>query len=387
MEQRTVAFSYIVCFLQPYRACPLKRSECTTGNCVTVVSVFMAENFSFPLLLNFSVETFRTSRLMIISPVRALSPSTPSLDNEHTLEMFRTMFTCSCCFVQFRIVHVGGRRREKEFESPFTVLTLGQTLQKMNKHLCLLFMFVRFKEIFNEKNVLSSRIFPPTNLKMTINGLALEKSSKLFWFLSFLWLYLHTHSPFALSNETSEPPPLLIMKTMLFLPFFLFCHSLMWFNSSKKEEDRKRAIFLMLLFHSTPYRQVKLFPFLLLSIARCKIINERWMTAGGESERKMEGKRYFLLCFSLFFQLHVVLLVAPLTSPHLSCAKEQKIQLCQRKKAAMVSVPLFFLLGTFSPFEEDSLFRVVDDDQLFISVAAKRRWSFASSHLCLYSID
>lgn len=41
----------------------------------------------------------------------------------------------------------------------------------------------------------------------------------------------------------------------------------------------------------------------------------------------------------------------------------------------------FVFLLTARSFEEDSLFRVVDDDQLFISVAEKRRWSSASFYL------
>lgn len=56
-----------------------------------------------------------------------LLPS-PSLDNEHTLEM---LFTCACCFIQFRLVDEGG---EKEFEvhSPFWHLNRHYSMRWTN---------------------------------------------------------------------------------------------------------------------------------------------------------------------------------------------------------------------------------------------------------------
>lgn len=91
------------------------------------------------------------------------------------------------------------------------------------------------------------------------------------------------------------------------------------------------------------------------------------------------GKISLLFPRFLIFQLHDVLLawliprlcLHPLSRFRIM-RQTTKIRLCQRQ--AMVHFVPFFLF--FFIFEEDSLFCVVDDDQLFISVAAKRRWSF-----------
>lgn len=97
-------------------------------------------------------------------------------------------------------------------------------------------------------------------------------------------------------------------------------------------------------------------------------------------ERDMEGKENFSSFFFVLFQLHDVLLAC---FPSLTSSSSPIYHAPNNKNStlsnAMVFQFRFFSLFCFSfLFEEDSLFYVVDDDQLFISVAAKRRWSSTS---------
>lgn len=99
------------------------------GNYVTVMSVFMAENFSF-LTSQVRENLFRFllfSGLFVwwtFSQWSFLLPSRShfTFDNEHTLEMFRTMFTCACCPVQFGRVEREEKVDVVKFHSPFLTL-------------------------------------------------------------------------------------------------------------------------------------------------------------------------------------------------------------------------------------------------------------------------
>lgn len=139
----------------------------------------------------------------------------------------------------------------------------------------------------------------------------------------------------------------------------------MWFNSSKKEEEEIVNHFSTAVSLSATLEKL----FSAFSIA------ERWKRGGNKDE---EGNSRFLFtdCTTCCFP-----------SPHFTCPtppiyhapSNKKIQLCQREHKKRSDATFFFFLLSIrffaSPFEEDSLFCVVDDDQLFILVAAERRWS------------
>lgn len=139
----------------------------------------------------------------------------------------------------------------------------------------------------------------------------------------------------------------------------------MWFNSSKRKKKESWTIFLLLFPCQPPSKK----------------FSRRSPLQSGENvgrNKDEEGNSRFLFsdCTTCCFP-----------SPHFTCPtppiyhapSNKKIQLCQREhKKRSVATFFFFLLSIrffASPFEEDSLFCVVDDDQLFISVAAERRWS------------
>lgn len=266
----------------------------------------------------------------------------------------------------------GEEKMNLKVHSPFW--HLNRHLQSENEQIFgLLFVFVHFKGIRVKKTLITHG--HPQILKSTINGLALKTSLKVFRF----------HLP-----SSPQPATLFTRENNAFASFFSSVTRSCDLIHQKTKEERKRAIFLLLFFHSphTPQER-KLFPFLLF-VLHCSLQNYKWELdnerGGGGTEN---GERNPLpRCFSLFFSCtscrssHT-----PHCHPFIMRQTAKKIQLCQRQKAMVFQFRFSSSLSLFSPFEEDSLFRVVDDDQLFISVAAKRRWSSTPSLFSLSSID
>lgn len=167
------------------------------------------------------------------------------------------------------------------------------------------------------------------------------------------WTYIHFLNIY---EETS--------KIILFLTF---CHSFTWFNSSKKASH----FFHCCCFCSSPAESFSLLFSLLSQLQSYKWELDEAEIEKAENERMFSSSSYF----SSIFHLHVVLPSPHLISDLWTILQTTKYNSVKDKRY------IFLLCSSYClfVFEEDSLFCVVNDDQLFISVSEERRWSSFSS--------